>query len=348
MDKQDVRLLKEKVDEAIERIRFGYEQTEGKIYLAFSGGKDSTTVAELVKMAKLERDIPFVFTDTLVEFDAVRDFVFNYDYPNMVYLDPRLPFDDIIEQFGIPAINKTRADYLGCYDRNINNPNLMDIQRMKVLIQGEAINNKQGLGFRSAYALAEKHFHFLHPDRVAEYKIDNKCCTYLKIHPLYEFKLFNDIKGYYTGVRIAEGGARKNSLKDFYIWKKEYKKKELKVSPIYDWSDELREQFLEYYNVPVSIAYTKYGMDRTGCVGCPFSRNCGKDLAISKEFEPDKYDEVLNRFKLVYIDQGVKLEFDKEYMEEFYERDAINKIRREEMLAKYDSIRFKPWKFWED
>lgn len=340
-------ILKEKVNEAVERIRHAYEMTEGKIYLSFSGGRDSTTVAELVKMANLPTYIPFVFIDTKVEFNAILDFVHNYDYPNMVFLEPRMEFDDIIKNFGIPVISKNRAEYLGTYDRNIDNPDLLELQRVKTLITGERIQNKKGTGEKSCYALAEKHFHFLHPDRVAEYKIDNKCCTYLKTHSLYEFKVFNQPKGCITGMRVAEGGARKNTLKNYYMVTKKNGKEEIKVSPIYDWSDELQQQFLDYYNVKISRAYTEYGLTRTGCVGCPFAKNCGKELETAYLFEPEKYKEILSRFKLVYIDQGILLEFDKEYMEEFNERNEINKIRRQEMLDKYDDIRIKPWKFWE-
>lgn len=345
MGKFEEAILKQKVAEAIERIKNGYSMTDGKIYLAFSGGKDSTVVAELIKMANLDTYIPFVFTDTCVEYKAIEDFVYNYDYPNMKIVKPQKNFEYVIEKFGIPAISKVRSEALSCHDRYIGTDKFWEMATIKILIRGEMMKNGKGMNEKSTFALAEKHFHFLHPDRVAEYKIHNKCCDYLKIHPLYEFKVFNQPKGYFNGVRVAEGGIRKFKTKDYYKIRK--KEKDIVFSPIFDWDDELEQAFINYYNVEISRAYTEYGMTRTGCIGCPFAKDCASQLEKAYKFEPYKYKEAIQRFKLVYIDQGVELPFDEEYMEEFRIRDEINKIRRQEMLDKYDDVRYKPWKFWE-
>ena len=63
------------VEDAIFRIKRDYERTGGKIYLSFSGGKDSTVLAHLIMMADLPTKIPFVFANTGIELDATLRFV---------------------------------------------------------------------------------------------------------------------------------------------------------------------------------------------------------------------------------------------------------------------------------
>jgi 3'-phosphoadenosine 5'-phosphosulfate sulfotransferase (PAPS reductase)/FAD synthetase len=56
-------MLELAIEDAIFRIRREYERTEGKIYLSFSGGKDSTVLAHLIMMADLPTQIPlYIFS----------------------------------------------------------------------------------------------------------------------------------------------------------------------------------------------------------------------------------------------------------------------------------------------
>lgn len=45
-------------------------------YVSFSGGKDSVIVSKLVDMAYPNNNIPRVFIDTGIEYNAIRDFVY--------------------------------------------------------------------------------------------------------------------------------------------------------------------------------------------------------------------------------------------------------------------------------
>ena len=54
--------------------------------------------------------------------------------------------------------------------------------------------------------LANKDMHLVHPD--FDIMISEKCCKNLKKRPFDEFAKRELMKGYLTGLRIAEGGAR--------------------------------------------------------------------------------------------------------------------------------------------
>lgn len=328
------------IEDALFRIRREYKRTNGKIYLAFSGGKDSTVLAELIKMADLPEKIPFVFANTRIEFDATYAFVKNFPYENIVITKPRKPFGQILKEYGKPAISKKKSDYLKTYQNHIENP--LETYRARQLITGE-MERKGGIpvGVRTKFALADKHFHFLHPD--LGYKVANKCCTYMKKYPFEDYAAENDMAGAFNGMRIAEGGARATAYTSC-VHVKNIKGKEFLMSmPMFDWSDDLVWEFVNKYNIKLSDAYTKYGCERTGCVGCPFAKESDlkKELKAVYEHEPNRYKAAISWLGDVYIDYGIKLEFDENYMEKYKERAARNERFREEMLNKFHDVRLK-------
>ena len=256
----DNEILEMMVSQAIGRIKDAYEQAEGKMYLSFSGGKDSTIVAELIKMSNLPVNIPFVFANTGIELDATYNFVKDYNYSNIITLKPRKPFGQVLKEYGKPAISKNKSEWLSTHQNNKNEP--LRTVRQRQLILGEVEKGGIKKGFRSKNALSLKHFHFIHPE--LEYKISNKCCSYMKKKPFEDYTALNDMAGTYTGIRVAEGGARAMAYKSCTITRKVKGKDNILSMPIIDWTDEICDEFIEKYNIKLSDAYTVYGMNRTG------------------------------------------------------------------------------------
>ena len=54
------------------------------------------------------------------------------------------------------------------------------------------------------------------------------------------------------------------------------------------------------FDVKHSRCYTEYGLRRTGCVGCPFSKHINEELAIIEEHEPNLYKAAVNIFGKSY------------------------------------------------
>ena len=324
-------LLEMHISDALMRIRRDYERTDGQIYLSFSGGKDSTVLAELIKMADLPTNIAFVYSDTGIEFDAIKNFVKEYDYPNVVFAKPRKPYAEIAKLHGRPALSKMKSHALRVYQSYIDEPLNYAIPRQ--LITGEREKGGVKLGMRTNLALSVKHFHLLHPD--LEYKISEHCCTYLKKYPFEDYSLANNMNGYYSGIRMAEGGIRSMRYKSCVEVKKLKGKEIINSMPIIDWTDDIMEMFIQKYNVKLSDAYTVYGLKRTGCVGCPYSQNLKDELAVCQQYEPNRYKASLYWFKDIYVDMGVELPFDEDYMKYFHERSKLNEQRRIEMLEHF-------------
>ena len=78
------------------RIIDFYEYYDGKVYISFSGGKDSTVLLDIVR--KIYPEITAVFCDTWLEYPEVRQHVKNYE--NVVILKPEISMREIIKKYG--------------------------------------------------------------------------------------------------------------------------------------------------------------------------------------------------------------------------------------------------------
>ena len=325
-------ILELSIKQAIERIKKAYESTDGQIYLSFSGGKDSTVLAKLIMMAELPVSIPFVFANTGIELTAIKDFVTNFEYDNVVIVKPRMPFGKILKEYGKPTISKLKSEMLSTYQRHIDEP--FSTARTYQLITGLRVKDGEIVeGSTTRLKLADKHMHYLHAD--TEFKIANKCCAYLKKHPFEDFAKDNDMNGYFSGVRVAEGGVRALKYNSCTSIRKIGSKEYLNSMPIYDWTDEMVEEFIKEYDIELSKAYTVYGCNRTGCSACPFAKDVKQELKILYDYEPKMYKAMMFWLKDVYMYQLVECDWDEEYMKEYREFLLVIEARRKEMAEKF-------------
>jgi len=351
--------LELRIEDAIHRIKHLYEYTEGRCVLSFSGGKDSTVVAEIYLMAK-ERgiigEIPLIFADTQVEYNAIYEFIewFSENKQEVIYIKPEKPFSQIMKEYGVPAMSKTKSELIGMHNviqEQGREPFL--VKNTSELVTGfitgkekEILLDEDMQPKVTRQRLANKNFNLVHPDN--EYKVSSKCCDFLKKRPFTKYYQENDIHGYITGMRIEEGGVRAEMYTSCTSFKNiGYRKKKRQVMhkmPLFDWSSKDVDDFIEEYDIKISKAYTEYGLDRTGCIGCPFARDVEQSLKVLYQYEPNKYKAVQKWMGLMYMDLGIKLDFDFEYMFNYNQRREIAGYRRYEMLQKYRPAIAWKWK----
>lgn len=330
--------LDDRVTEACHRIEEMYHETDGKCYISFSGGKDSTVLLALEKLCEeiysIPEQIPAVFANTGIEMGVTLDFVKwvkgNY-YRNLTVVYPEKPFGWVLENKGKPIRSKVKSEFIGRYHRGTRT-----VCTMRNLIEGVTNSGKTARRVR----LADKDMHMVHDD--FDIKASPECCKYMKKTPFAKYARAMNIKGYAVGIRADEGGARAMNIKSqemFVEGKKictSYAGGYIKKAPIVDWSEEDINEFVEKYNVPLSKAYTEFGFDRTGCMGCPFSKTIDFNLKYLYEHEPNRYKACMHWLKDVYIAQNVILPFDESYERE-RERKWAEQYEgmRQEMLRKY-------------
>lgn len=120
--------LKRKIQVTTTRIIEWHEHYNGRVYVSFSGGKDSTVLLDIVR--RIYPDVPALFCDTGLEFPEIRQFVKTFD--NVAWVKPKENFKDIIINRGYPLISKEQSFRI----RKLRNQNLTDKYRtgqMKLL-----------------------------------------------------------------------------------------------------------------------------------------------------------------------------------------------------------------------
>lgn len=118
-DKSDLRQrqalpLRAKVLMSQNRIREWYDHWNGDVYISFSGGKDSTVLADLVH--DLYPNVPLVFSNTGLEYPEIQSFA---KAKGAEFVRPKMMFSEVISTYGYPIISKENAEAI-YYARRIH------------------------------------------------------------------------------------------------------------------------------------------------------------------------------------------------------------------------------------
>ena len=98
--------LERKIQISQTRIIEWYTHYKGNVCVAFSGGKDSTVLLNLVR--QLFPDVKAVFSNTGLEYPEIRQFATSFD--NVDVVNPAMRFDQVISTYGYPIIGKEVAE----------------------------------------------------------------------------------------------------------------------------------------------------------------------------------------------------------------------------------------------
>lgn len=177
--------LDRKIQVTQTRIIEWYLKNNGKVYVSFSGGKDSTVLLHIVR--QLFPDVPAAYIDTGLEYPELRDFV--KTIPNVIWLKPKMNFRKVIETYGYPIISKKIAGYVSSAKRNPN------CTRAKY-IRGEIPNTIFGGNGRWAFLID------------APFKTSDYCCNKMKKEPNQKFAKESGLKPIF-GTMASESQNRK-------------------------------------------------------------------------------------------------------------------------------------------
>ncbi len=198
--------LSAKVTMSNARIKQWYEHFDGKVYISFSGGKDSTVLLHLVR--NLYPDVVAFFVDTGLEYPEIRNFVKTID--NVVWLRPKMNFKEVILKYGYPVASKEVVHKIK-YAR-------LGSAWAKKFIDGSAVDNE---GRPSRYRVAEKWKKLLE----APFLVASDCCDIIKKEPVKKFqKETGNGKDY--EIKLADG---------FYIIRKLTVKECARLQTVPEW-----------------------------------------------------------------------------------------------------------------
>lgn len=163
--------LKQKIDHSLFTIETYISRTEGQCYVAFSGGKDSSVLLDLVRM--IDPTIPAVFVNTGNEYPDIIKFVRHLRDDkgyNIIELTPKMKPREVWSKYGFPLISKAQAEYI---DRWRKNPVYGLEQQKRAEAKGWAFGR---VSDRWKYLIYEP------------YHTSNLCCDILKKNPAKKYE----------------------------------------------------------------------------------------------------------------------------------------------------------------
>lgn len=214
-----------------------YRTCNRRVYVSFSGGKDSTVLLHLTR--SIIPRVPAVFFDTGLEFPEVRDFAKSKD--NVLTIRPALSFKDVVEKYGYPVGGKNLAHWVDLAQRG--QPS--GIRQMSADTK---------YGYKKYAWLVD-----------APFRISEKCCDKLKKEPATRYHRDTG-RCPLIGTRTEESKIRAQT----WFNSGEINDSAVKsCTPLSIWRDSDIKEYIRRFNLEISPIYSK-GYDRTGCAYCMF------------------------------------------------------------------------------
>ena len=254
--------LDDKLWLANERIKDWYEFHEGKVFISYSGGKDSELLLHLVRL--LYKDIPAVHAATGLEYPQITKHVLEHD--NVVIVRPKKTYREVIDEYGYPVVSKRVSRYVS----DLRKPIGVNAATQNLRLTGMTRNGK----FAKSMILPKK-WRFLVD---APFKISNQCCEVIKKEPL---KRYHRETGRFPYV----GTTASESMDRMKVWLKvgcnQYNAKSPLSAPLSMFTEQDVLACIRRFGLKMAPVYGKIvenadgtlrvtGEPRTGCMFCMF------------------------------------------------------------------------------
>jgi len=283
--------LEAKINLTYQRIKQFYDQYHGSVYIAFSGGKDSTVMLDLVR--RFYPHVPGVFVNTGLEFPEIIKFVKTID--NITWLKPTMTFKAVLEKYGYPVVSKQQAQYLREYR-----------EAKSEKTKHDRLYGKYG---RKMFKIAEKWKYLLD----APFLISEKCCQYMKKIPSHNYTKETGRYGY---VGMMADDSRGRWIDYMKYGCNAFDKANPQGRPLMFWKNQDIWDYIKLKNLPYSKIYDM-GYKNTGCIFCAFGAhmNYPNRFQLMKKTHPKlwKYcieklnmGEVLDYCKIPYQDYYIQ------------------------------------------
>lgn len=272
--------LDQKIDHSLGTIEAFVNRMGGvdKVYVSFSGGKDSTVLFHLAR--RIYPNILGVFCNTGNEYPDIIRFVrqTQSEGANIQIIRPKMTPREVWAKYGFPLVGKEQSFYINIVRKN---PECRTAQlRMSK-------NTRFGISEKWKYLINEP------------YDVHNICCHKLKKEPMHRFCKESG-RFPIIGVMASESKRReadyiKNGNCNYFSTTTP------KSQPLSIWVEEDIWAYIERFGLPIADIYCK-GATRTGCMGCGFGAQFADDTRFRVLYRnyPKCYDMVMN-----YTNNGV-------------------------------------------
>ena len=289
-----------KIEVTMQRIRDFYERLNGKVYVAFSGGKDSTVLLHLVR--SIYTDVLAVYGNTGIDIPSVRKFALAHENVKIVY--PKKTFGRILKEDGIVYPSKIVAQLV----KDARNGANYALHYLKGENKDGSISEYKKSNYAKWYSLLEKNV-----------KISDKCCDYLKEEPMIDFERKSGLRPI-IGIMATESTRRRDA------WLKtgcnSFKSGKEKSKPLSFWNEQDVLEYIVQNRLEIAEAYGEIKRNskgklyttkeqRTGCMFCaiPLAHKRNRLPQVKKE-APKIYDTFINKHGLGKMLDELGLEYE--------------------------------------
>ena len=279
-------VIKNAIERCIEVV-----DSHNKIMCSVSGGADSDVMLDMLIRCGAKDKTTFVFYDTGLEYSATRRHIaeLNEKYDIEIVVEKAQKSIPVcVTEYGAPFWSKYASEMISRLQSHnfkfVDEPFDVLIEKYpncKVALEWWC-NIKKGNTTQYIIDRAPhlKEFMISNPP---DFKISNKCCTYAKKKVAEKFCKSGGYDLVCTGVRQTEGGIRSITYKNCFTNNDTGANM---FRPIYWLRDDDKIEYCSHYHIVHSDCYSKYGLIRTGCFGCPFGKRYEEELECISRFEP--------------------------------------------------------------
>lgn len=308
---------------------------DGQVYVSFSGGKDSTVLADLCARfcQQYGYTLYLLFVNTGLEYPEIQKFVKTFaewlrtTYKIEVVLDivrPEMRFDEVLKTYGYPVISKDVAQAV--YDsRTQARLNGVDVRQTKLYNRGF---NPDSAYCKKYPAFCRVRYAFLFD---APFEISHRCCNVMKKQPAKKYEKETGRKAI-LGTMASESRLRKT------IWLQygcnAFENNRPTSQPLSFWTNQDILHYIKKHNIPYCSVYGDIvidfndetvpeeqtslidvlgeyepedklkttGCDRTGCIFCMFGCHLQADsnnFQKLKQTHPRQYEYCIGGGEMV-------------------------------------------------
>lgn len=277
--------LNQKIDHSLGVIDQFISRLDGKVYVGFSGGKDSTVLLDLCRVIK--PDIKAVFCNTGNEYPDIVKFVRELkdkEGYNIEIIYPRLKPREVFDKYGFPLVSKEQSQ------------SIYEVRHAK---SQSTINRRLGLEAKykdKPSVISDKWLFLLK----SKFEISHKCCYVLKKEPFHLYEKENDVHPI-MGIMASESLLREK----MYITQggcNSFEGGRIKSLPLSIWLEEDVWAYIKDRNIKIADIYHK-GAKRTGCMFCMYGAHFKDDnrLDLCYNLYPKMYKMFMS-----YTNNGVE------------------------------------------
>lgn len=284
-----------------------------KVSVSISGGSDSDIVLDIIEKARNEEnEVTYVWFDTGVEYQATKD--------HLAYLEKRYgikiervraikTIPTCCREYGQPFLSKFVSEKIETLQRQGFQ---WEDEPYEVLLE-KYPKAAGGIKWWCNWYTKNKHPNFTRPSQFdigrnkwlkefmlknpPTFRVSSKCCTYAKKKVNKKYKQEHQIDLDVYGVRRSEGGIRAMAYTTCYSHDTTTTPT---YRPVFWYTDEDKRYYEEHFGIVHSACYTQYGLRRTGCVGCPYSRDVIEEISRTELYEPKLIRACRNIFRDSY------------------------------------------------